>query len=155
MVQPSPKLLALLCRLHLRLSKPPWQHVLRLADARMVSEARHKTLAGFYRLLVEAPDPSHGAGTRRISPWTAEDSRSPRRHGLVADVGAYAHQNDQWTLAVSLEDSWGAKDTGTRPRAAVASHHDHTTSQGQTQPYDTNGALPVEVRSALGARSSA
>jgi hypothetical protein len=45
-VQHSPQLLAFLCGLHLRLSKPQWQHVLRLADALIVSEARHKTLAG-------------------------------------------------------------------------------------------------------------
>ena len=32
-VQHSPNLLAFLCGLHLRLSKPQWQHVLRLADA--------------------------------------------------------------------------------------------------------------------------
>jgi hypothetical protein len=72
-VQHSPNLLAFVCGMHLRLSKPPWQHVRRLADALVVSEARHKTLAGLYRLMVEAPDPSNGADTLRISPWTAED----------------------------------------------------------------------------------
>ena len=49
------------CGLHLRLTKPQWQHVLRIADALIVSEARHKTIAGLYRLMVEAPDPSNGA----------------------------------------------------------------------------------------------
>ena len=70
-VQHSPTLLAFLCGLHLRLSKPQWQHVLRLADALIVSETRHKTIAGVYRLIVDAPDASNGADTLRISPWTA------------------------------------------------------------------------------------
>ena len=90
-VQHSPTLLAFLCGLHLRLTKPQWQHVLRLADALIVSEARHKTIAGFYRLIVDAPDPSNGADSLRISPWTAEDLRAPLRHFIVADLVAYAH----------------------------------------------------------------
>ena len=89
-VQHSPKLLAFLCGLHLRLSKPQVQHVLRLADALIVSEARHKTIAGLYRLIVDAPDPSNGADTLRISPWTADDLRAPVRHFIVADLVAYA-----------------------------------------------------------------
>jgi hypothetical protein len=87
-VQHSPTLLAVVCGLHLRLSTPQWQHGLRLADALVVSEARHKTRAGLYRLIVEAPDPSNGADTLRISPWTAEDLRAPIRHFSVADLVA-------------------------------------------------------------------
>jgi hypothetical protein len=45
-VQHSPKLLAFLCGLQLRLTKPQLQHVLCIADALLVSEARHKTIAG-------------------------------------------------------------------------------------------------------------
>ena len=97
-VQHSPQLLAFLCGLHLHLSKPQWQHVLRLADALIVSEVRHKTIAGIYRLIVDAPDPSNGADTLRISPWTAEDLRAPIRHFILADLLAYAQQSDTWTL---------------------------------------------------------
>jgi Transposase DDE domain len=154
-VQHSPNLLAFLCGLHLRLSKPQWQHVLRLADALIVSETRHKTIAGVYRLIVDAPDPSHGADTLRISPWTAEALRAPLRHFIVADLLAYAHQSNQWPLYVSLDDSLGAKDKGTRPLEAVDYHHDHTKSQGKKQPYYTNGTVHVEVRLELGARSYA
>ena len=93
-VQHSPKLLAFLCGLQLRLTKPQLQHVLRLADALIVSEARHKTIAGLYRLIVDAPDPSNGADTLRMSPWTAEDLRAPMRHFLVTDLVAYAQQTD-------------------------------------------------------------
>jgi len=154
-VQHSPTLLAFLCGLHLRLSKPQWQHVLRLADALIVSETRHKTIAGVYRLIVDAPDASNGADTLRISPWTAEDLRAPIRHFIVTDLVAYAHQSDQWTLYVSLDDSLGEKDKGTRHLEAVEYHHDHTKSQGKKKPYYTNGTVHVEVRLELGTRSYA
>jgi hypothetical protein len=154
-VQHSPSLLAFLCGLHLRLSKPQLQHVLRLTDALIVSEIRHKTIAGLYRLVVDAPDPSNGADTLRISPCTAEDLRGPIRHFIVTDLVAYAHQSNQWTLYVSLDDSLGAKDKGTRHLEAVEYHHDHTKSQGKKKPYYTNGAVHVEVRLELGARSYA
>jgi hypothetical protein len=154
-VQHSPKLFVFLCGLHLRLSKPQWQHVLRLADALIVSEARHKTIAGIYRLIVDAPDPSNGADTLRISPWTAEDLRAPLRDFIVRDLVAYAQQGDHWTLYVSLDDSLGAKDKGTRHLEAVEYHHDHTKSQGKKKPYYTNGAVHIEVRLELGARSYA
>ena len=154
-VQHSPKLLAFLCGVQLRLSKPQLQHVLRLADALIVSEVRHKTIAGLYRLIVDAPDPSNGADTLRISPWTAEDLRAPLRHFIVADLVAYAHQTDEWTLYVSLDDSLGEKDKDTRHLEAVAYHHDHTKSQGKKNPRYTNGTVHVEVRLQLGARSYA
>jgi hypothetical protein len=154
-VQHSPKLLAFVCGLHLRLHKPPWHHVLRLADALVVSDARHKTVASLSRLIVEAPDPSNGADTLRISPWTAEDLRAPLRPFSVADLVAYAYQSNHWTLYGSLDDSWNEKDKGTRHLEAVAYHHDHTKSRGQKKPYYTNGAVHVEVCLALGTRSSA
>ena len=154
-VQHSPTLLAFLCGLHLRLSKPQWQHVLRLADALIVSETRHKTIAGVYRLIVDAPDASNGADTLRISPWTAEDLRAPIRHFIVTDLVAYAHQSNQWTLYVSLDDSLGEKDKATRHLEAVEYHHDHTKSQGKKKPYYTNGTVHVEVRLELGTRSYA
>jgi hypothetical protein len=149
----SPKLLACVCGWHLHLPKPQWQHVFRLTEALVVSEARHKTIASLYRLIVEAPDPSNGADTLRISPWTAEALRAPIRHFIVADLVAYAHQSDHWTLYVSLDDSLDEKDKGTRHLEAVEYHHDHTKSQGKKNPYYPNGAVPVEVRLELGARS--
>ena len=68
---------------------------------------------------------------------------------------AYAHQSEQWTLYVSLDDSLGEKDKGTRHLEAVEYHHDHTKSQGKKKPYYTNGAVHVEVRLALGTRAYA
>ena len=154
-VQHSPHLLSFLCALQLRLTKPQRQHVLRLADALIVSETRHKTIASLYRVIVEAPDPSNGADSLRISPWTADDLRAPLRHFIVTDVVAYAQEADERTLYVSLDDSLDAKDKGTRHREAVAYHHDHTKSQGKKHPAYTNGAVHVEVRLELGTRSYA
>ena len=154
-VHHAPKLLVFVCGLHLRLSKPQWQHVIRMADALIVSDTRHKTIAGLYRLIVDAPDASNGADSLRLSPWTTEDLRAPIRHFTVADCVAYATENNEWTLSVSLDDSLGAKDKGTRHLEAVEYHHDHTKSQGKKKPYYTNGTVHLEVRLQLGARSYA
>jgi hypothetical protein len=145
-VHHSPSLVAFVCGLHLRLSKPQWQHVVRLADALVVSEARHKTMASLSRLIVDAPDPSNGADTLRLSPWVAEDVRAPMRQFIVEDLVTYASQSGQWTLSGSLDDSLGEKDKGTRHLEAVAYHHDHTKSQGPKKPASTNGTVHVEVR---------
>src|SRR5436190_7139062 len=126
-----------------------------MADALIVSETRHKTIASLYRVIVEAPDPSNGADSLRISPWTADDLRAPLRHFIVTDLVAYAQEADERTLYVSLDDSLGAKDKGTRHLEAVDYHHDHTKSQGKKHPSYTNGAVHVEVRLELGARSYA
>ena len=154
-VQHSPKLLSFLCSLQLRLTKPQWQHVVRLVDALIVSETRHKTIASLYRVIVDAPDPSNGADSLRISPWSADDLRAPLRHFIVQDLVAYAQATKEWTLYVSLDDSLGEKDKGTRHLEAVAYHHDHTKSQSPKKPAYTNGTVHVEVRLQLGARSYA
>jgi hypothetical protein len=154
-VQHSPTRVTCFYRLHLRLSKPQWQHVLRLADVLIVAEIRHKTIAGLYRLIVDAPDASNGADPLRISPWTVEDLRAPLRQFIVADLVTYAHQSDPWTLYVSLDDSLGAKDKGPQHLEAVDYHHDHTKSQGKKKPYDTNGTVHLAVRFELGTRSYA
>ena len=149
----SPQLLAFLWGLHLRLTKPQLRHVLSLADALIVSEARHKTIAGLYRLVLNAPDPSNGADSLRISPWQADDLRTPLRTFVIEDIVAYTQEINTWTLHVSLDDSLGAKDKGTRHLEAVEYHHDHTKSQGKKKPYYTNGTVHVEVRLELGMRS--
>jgi hypothetical protein len=126
-----------------------------MADALMVSDMRHKTIAGLYRLIVDAPDASHGADRLRLSPWTTEDLRAPIRHCTVAAFVAYATETHAWTLSVSLEDSWGEKDKDTRHLEAVASHHDHPKSQGKQKPSSTNGPVHLAVRLQLGTRSYA
>ena len=101
------------------------------------------------------PDASNGADSLRISPWTADDLRAPLRLFTVTDLVAYANETNEWTLYVSLDDSLGEKDKGTRHLEAVAYHHDHTKSQGKKKPYYTNGTVHLEVRLQLGAHSYA
>ena len=69
-VQHSPKRLAFLCGLHLRLHKPQWQHVLRLADALVVSVKTVETHIQhiFRKLNVKARS--------EVAVWAA-------RHGLI------------------------------------------------------------------------
>jgi Transposase DDE domain len=149
----SPQLLAFLWGLHIRLTQPQLRHVLSLADALIVSEARHKTIAGLYRLVLNAPAPSNGADSLRISPWQADDLRTPLRTFVIEDLVAYAQEINTGPLYGSLDDSLGAKDKGTRHLEAVEYHHDHTKSQGKKKPYYTNGTGHVEVRLELGMRS--
>jgi hypothetical protein len=106
-------------------------------------------------VLGEAPDSANGADRLRISPWTADDLRAPLRPCIVTDWVAYAREADERTLSVRLEESLGATAPGPRPREAVADPHAPPKSQGQKPPASTNGAGQVEVRRALGARSSA
>ena len=68
-VQHSSKLIEFLVLLQLNLTKPQTRHVLRIADAVIVSEAPYKTLATLYDIIVDAPDASNGADFLRISPW--------------------------------------------------------------------------------------
>lgn len=133
-VHHAPKLLVFVCGLHLRLSKPQWQHVIRMADALIVSDTRHKTIASLYRLIVDAPDASNGADNLRLSPWTADDLRAPIRHFIVTDLVVHATETNTRTLYVSLDDSLGAKDKDTRHLEAVEYHHDHTKTQGRKNP---------------------
>jgi hypothetical protein len=106
-----------------------------MADARIVSDTRHKTIASWYRLIVDAPDASNGADNLRLSPWTADDLRAPIRHCIVADFVAHATETNTRTLYVRLDDSLGAKDKDTRHLETVEYHHDHPKSQGKTKPY--------------------
>ena len=96
--------------------------------------------------MVEAPDPSQGADTLRLSPGTAEALRAPIRHCIVAALVAYGPQSDPWTLYGRRDDSFDDTAKGTRPLEAVAYHHEHIKSQGKKTPYDTTGAVHVEVR---------
>jgi hypothetical protein len=67
-VHQSAKLVMFIGLLQLPLTKPQRQHVQRLADAVIVSEARHKTLSALYALIVAAPDATNAADCLRISP---------------------------------------------------------------------------------------
>jgi hypothetical protein len=148
-VHHSPILIQFLLSLKLNLSKPQFEHMVRMCDALITTELRHKTVAGLYRMIVDAPDPSNGCDYLRISPWQVDDTHEAVRQFTVAEIVAYAKESNDWTLYVSVDDSLGEKDKATHALEAVDIHHDHTKSQGKKQVY-TNGCSHVEVRLQVG-----
>ena len=148
-VQHSAKLIEFIVLLQLNLSKPQYRHLLNIAEAAIVCEAPHYTLATLYDVIVDAPDASNAADFLRISPWQVEDLKEPLRNFVVGDL---LQQVDGQTLWVSIDDSVTAKDKGTTCLEAVDWHHDHTQSVGKKQAY-TNGTQHIEVRLQLGDRA--
>lgn len=135
--------------LQLNLTKPQRQHVERIADAVIVSEARHKTLSALYEIIVDAPDPTNAADCLRISPWRAEDIREVMRAYVVRYLIEYADRTGVKQLFISLDDSLSEKDKATRHLEPVEYHHDHTNSTPKKQQY-TNGAVHVGLRLQVG-----
>ncbi len=75
-IQPSRWMVKFLLLLHLRLSKPQRQHLLRLSEALVVCQEPHKTLAALNRQWVETPDVSTDAHFLRQSPWSQHEMRA-------------------------------------------------------------------------------
>lgn len=148
-VQHSPALISFLLSLKLNLSRPQFDHVLRITDALITADGRHKTIASLYRTIVDAPDPSNGCDHLRISPWSASEIRERTREFVIEEIVTQAALSGEHTLYVPIDDSLGEKDKQTRHLEAVGFHHDHTKSQGKKQVY-TNGTVHVESRLQLG-----
>ncbi|MFQ5342474.1 MAG: hypothetical protein ACE5F6_13090 [Anaerolineae bacterium] len=66
-IHPSDLFVSFIAALHLSLSKPQRQHLVRTAEAIIVCEER-KTLSALYRQWVEAPDVSAVADCFRVGP---------------------------------------------------------------------------------------
>jgi len=148
-VQHSPALISFLLSLKLNLSKPQFEHVLRLSDALITTDIRHKTVSSLYQTIVDAPDPSNGCDHLRISPWSTTETRANIRQFVIDEIVRESARTGERTLHVSIDDSLGEKDKQTRHMEAVEFHHDHTKSQGKKQVY-TNGTMHVESRLQLG-----
>ena len=148
-VHQSPALIGFLIGLKLSLSRPQFNHVARLIDAQIVAEGKQKTIASLYELIVDAPDASNGCDSLRISPWTAEDLRSPRRTFVVEELKRYCESSGETIIYASIDDSLGEKDKGTRHLEAVEFHHDHTKSTKKKAQH-TNGTVHVSLRLQLG-----
>ena len=149
-VHHSPVLLGFLVALNLRLRQPQFDHIARIADALIVSEGKHKTIASLYALIVDAPDASNGCDSLRISPWQAEDLRKAMGEFVIEELIRYREQSGEYVLYVSVDDVLGEKDKETRYLEAVEFHHNHTKST-KKKAYHTNGTVHVTVRLQLGA----
>lgn len=148
-VHHSTKLITFIVLLQLNLSRPQRKHVQRIADAVIVSDARHKTLSSLYGLIVDAPDPSNGADCLRLSPWEGREIREAVSTFVVRDLLTYAEAKREKVIFVSIDDSLSEKDKGTRHIEPVAFHHNHTKST-PTKPVYSNGVVHVEVRLQIG-----
>jgi hypothetical protein len=148
-VHHSAKLITFMVLLQLNLSKPQRDHVQRIADAVIVSDAPHKTLRSLYGLIVDAPDPTNGADCLRISPWAGCDLREAISVFVTQDLLASAEAEGEKVIFISVDDALSEKDPGTRHLEPVAFHHDHTKST-PTKPVYTNGAVHIEVRLQIG-----
>lgn len=113
-VQHSPALISFLLSLKLNLSRPQFDHVVRMSDALITTDMRHKTIASLYRMIVDAPDPSNGADHLRISPWSATDIRARTREFVINEIVTEAAITGDRTLYVVIDDSLGEKDKQTR-----------------------------------------
>jgi len=145
----SPKLVAFIMALRLALYQPQLNHVTRVADAIIMCES-HKTLSNLYRQFVEAPDPTAAADCFRVSPWTAEDLRSPLHAFVVQDLLAYSEAVGMDKIIwVSIDDSLDEKDKDTRHLELVDWHHNHSESTRKKAIYK-NGVMHVVCKIQVG-----
>ncbi|MBE0418330.1 MAG: transposase [Coriobacteriia bacterium] len=119
------QLCTLVRSLKLDLSAPQLRHVIRVADALLVTDAP-KTLAELRRQFVDCVDPSNIADTLRIAPWTAQAIRQPLMSLMMQVTLERLKQEGQDLLLINLDDSLAVKDPGTRCLEAVDWHYDHS-----------------------------
>ena len=124
----SEKLCTFVDQLGVKLSHPQHRHILNMVDALLVCEDQ-KTLSTLRRQLVEAPDASNMADFLRLSPWRAETVRARLRAHQVAWLTAEAERaGAPKVLFISIDDSLGEKDKGTRHLELVDWFFDHSES---------------------------
>jgi hypothetical protein len=147
----SVELCKFITRLRLTLSKPQMRHVINVADALIVSEARRKSLAALHRELLDPPSDQYAlADCFRASPWSAEQIRKQLLVYLVHLAVRLARLLQlEKVIFVSCDDSLCAKDPGTRYLQAVDWHHDHNASS-KKRPVYRNGSVYLLCRVQIG-----
>jgi len=147
----SVELCKFITRLRLTLTKPQMRHVINVADALIVSEARRKSLAALHRELLDPPSDQYAlADCFRESPWSAEQIRKQLLVYLVRLAVRLARLLQlEKVIFVSFDDSLCAKDPGTRYLQAVDWHHDHNSSSKQ-RPVYRNGSVYLLCRVQIG-----
>jgi hypothetical protein len=135
-----------------------------MADALLVCED-DKTFAALQRQCVDAPDASNLADCLRLSPWQADDVRTPLRAQQVAWGGAPAEPSRApKVIDLNLDDSIGEQHQTTRPLEPVDVHHDHHDSRKRKPRYKNGlcslvctlriGQLVVTVEGCLSLRAT-
>lgn len=148
-IHPSSLLVSFIVGLHLALSRPQREHILRTADAIIVCEER-KTLSALYRQWVAAPDVSAVADCFRVSPWTAEEVRQGLAEFVMTDLVRWVVLAGVAPIMfVSIDDSLTRKDKDTTHLEAVDVVHDHAAA-GKGQTAYCKGAVHVTCRVQIG-----
>jgi len=153
-IHPSKALVTFLLTLQLRLSKPQESHLVRLVEAMIVGEGR-KTLAGLYRIWVDAPDDSAVADFLRQSPWDDVAVERRLQEFVIADLLALAEaEGAEPVVWVSIDDSTHKKDKATTALETVDWVYDPQ-SRGKTgnkkkQGKVCKGAVEVSLHVQIG-----
>lgn len=148
-VQHSETLAAFIFALNLALYQPQIRHLLRVADALIVSNER-KTLSDLSRMFRIAPGPKALADFFRESPWTVDLIGKPRKKFMLQKCLELAHKAGmELKILVSLDDSLGKKGKATKHLEAVDYHHNHTESSRKRQSW-SNGYVYVELHVQIG-----
>jgi len=148
-VQHSETLAAFIFALNLALYQPQIRHLLRVADALIVSNER-KTLSDLSRMFRIAPGPKALADFFRESPWTVDLIGKPRKKFMLQKCLELAHKAGmELKILVSLDDSLGKKGKATKHLEAVDYHHNHTESSRRRQSW-SNGYVYVELHVQIG-----
>jgi hypothetical protein len=148
-VQHSETLAAFIFALNLALYQPQIRHLLRVADALIVSNER-KTLSDLSRMFRIAPGPKALADFFRESPWTVDLIGKPRKKFMLQKCLELAHKAGmELKILVSLDDSLGKKGKATKYLEAVDYHHNHTESSRRRQSW-SNGYVYVELHVQIG-----
>jgi Transposase DDE domain len=148
-VQHSETLAAFIFALNLALYQPQIRHLLRVADALIVSNER-KTLSDLSRMFRIAPGPKALADFFRESPWTVDLIGKPRKKFMLQKCLELAHKAGmELKILVSLDDSLGKKGKVTKHLEAVDYHHNHPESRRKRQSW-SNGYVYVELHVQIG-----
>jgi len=131
---PSKVFASFIVGLHLSLSKPQINHILRVGEAIIVSEGK-KTLSGLYRECVDAPDVSAVADFFRQSPWSGEEMQEGvMKFGIAYLLLIAEEQGYEPVVTVIMDDSTTRKDKDTKKLQGVDWVFDHSASgKGQTK----------------------
>jgi len=148
-IRPSGIFVRFLLVLGLRLTRPQYGHLLRTAEAIIVSEDR-KTLAALYRQWVDAPDASAAADFFRESPWAVLEMNQALSGFTINDLLWRAKMAGiDPVIFASLDDSTTHKDKDTKALEAVAVTFDHSAS-GKGQASYCKAAVHVTLRVQIG-----
>ena len=123
-VTPTKTLVNFLTMLHLKLTQPQREHLVRTMDGLIACESS-KTLAKLSRLFWEAPDPSNLADFFRDSPWDEKELR----HDLQSTLLAWAlcscrERGIAPVILASIDDSMAHKPKTSHHFETVDWHYD-------------------------------